>query len=85
MQLHEVEYKRKTKDLSKDNIYGEEIKRLTSIALVDLKEKNKARADLGLSDIKLKVRRCLRCQKLFESLGNRLCGCTIPQDTFLPE
>jgi len=55
----------------------EPIKKLPVIMLADIKEKNEARAAVGLSPLKIVVRRCLRCEKLFESTGNRTCGCSV--------
>lgn len=55
----------------------EPVKKLPIMHLVDMEEKNKARAAIGVSLLQVQVRRCLRCNTLFESLGNRTCGCSI--------
>lgn len=36
---------------------------------------NRARELAGLSPIEVKIRRCITCGGLFESVGNRTCGC----------
>ena len=44
-----------------------------------IKEINKTRRMLGMSEIKIQMRPCMRCQKEFlsESIGHRLCShCT---------
>jgi hypothetical protein len=53
----------------------EKIKRLSPEILRDLKEKNALRRMYGLRQLVIKVRRCLACNSLFESLGNGTCGC----------
>lgn len=52
------------------------VKRLPAEAVANLEEKNAARIGCGLSPIAVKIRTCLSCGILFESLGNRTCGCT---------
>ena len=51
------------------------IKRLTPSARREVELKNHARKLAGLSLITIKVRKCISCGKLFESSGNRNCGC----------
>lgn len=51
------------------------VKRLAPAVVSELKLKNKARTDCGLSPIRVKVRSCMSCGGLFESMGNRTCGC----------
>jgi len=54
----------------------EKVKRLPPSVLKDIEQKNMARRLTGLSCIVVKVRRCVACGCLFESSGNRTCGCT---------
>jgi hypothetical protein len=51
------------------------IKRLPPSVVKDIELKNHARRLASLSPIKIKVRRCISCGALFESAGNRTCGC----------
>lgn len=51
------------------------VKRLPPSVLKDIELKNHARRLAGLSPIKVKVRTCIACNTLFESAGNRTCGC----------
>lgn len=51
------------------------VKRLPPSVLKDIELKNHARRLAGLSPIKVKVRTCIACGTLFESAGNRTCGC----------
>lgn len=41
-----------------------------------VEEQNIARKHMGLSPIKIVVRKCLACGQRFESTGNRNCGCS---------
>ncbi len=50
-------------------------KRLPASVIKDIELKNHARRLAGLTAIKIKVRRCASCTQLFESAGNRNCGC----------
>ena len=52
------------------------IKRLPPSVVKDIEKKNIARKLAGLSPIVIKVRRCISCGSMFESAGNRTCGCT---------
>lgn len=52
------------------------VKRIDPDKLRDLKEKNETRAMHGLRALAVKVRTCLACGGLFESIGDRTCGCT---------
>lgn len=52
-----------------------QIKRLPDCVVKDIQLKNQARRLANLSPIKIKVRECIRCGELFESAGNRTCGC----------
>lgn len=51
------------------------IKRLPSTVKKDLQLQNLARRLAGLSMIQIKVINCYTCGRLFESAGNRNCGC----------
>jgi hypothetical protein len=55
----------------------EDIKRLPKSVIQDIDLKNHARRLANLTPITIKVRRCAICDCLFESAGNRTCGCTI--------
>jgi recombinational DNA repair protein RecR len=54
---------------------NQEIKKLSPLSLKDLKEKNKARLRAGLSEIPIKIRKCMGCGAMFESSESRYCGC----------
>lgn len=49
----------------------------------ELELQNKARELVGVSAIKIKVRNCNQCDALFESIGNRNCGCNSIQTATL--
>jgi hypothetical protein len=51
------------------------VKRLPPSVIKDIELKNHARRLANLSPIKIKVRTCISCNALFESAGNRTCGC----------
>lgn len=51
------------------------IKRLPPSVVKDIELKNHARRLANLSPIKIKIRTCISCGALFESAGNRTCGC----------
>jgi hypothetical protein len=40
----------------------------------EIQLQNKARAKVGLSPIKVKIRQCMRCKKSFESCCNYICN-----------
>lgn len=44
-----------------------------------LAEQNQARAYLGLPLLKIKIRKCVSCGSLFESIEERTCGCSEEQ------
>ena len=52
------------------------VKKLDEFHFRQLTEQNAAREALGLTKIAVKIRRCLSCERLFESVENRLCGCS---------
>lgn len=51
------------------------IKRIAKASVKDIELCNGARRLAGLPLIKIKVRRCISCFGMFESDGNRTCGC----------
>lgn len=51
------------------------VKRLPPSVVKDIELKNHARRLANLTAIKIKVRRCIACNLMFESAGNRTCGC----------
>ena len=51
------------------------VKQLPPSALKDIELKNHARRLANLAPIKIRIRRCISCLSLFESAGNRTCGC----------
>lgn len=55
---------------------SQKVKTLPVSVRKDIQQKNIARQLAGLPEIKVKVRRCISCGGLFESSGNRTCGCT---------
>jgi hypothetical protein len=57
------------------------IKWLSSTKKRELEEQNQARQSCGLNPIIPKIRSCLACGELFESIERRLCGCTDRQES----
>lgn len=55
---------------------GIRIKTLPPSVVKDIEQKNIARRLAGLSPIHIRTRRCLSCGSMFESSGNRTCGCS---------
>ncbi len=55
---------------------GVRIKTLPPSVVKDIEQKNIARRLAGISVIQIRVRRCLACSFMFESSGNRTCGCS---------
>ncbi len=51
------------------------VKQLPPSVLKDIELKNHARRLANLAPIKVRIRRCISCLSLFESAGNRTCGC----------
>lgn len=41
----------------------------------EIAAQNRVRERWGLEQLKIKIRKCLRCGAEFESKGNRTCGC----------
>jgi hypothetical protein len=61
-------------DVSKE-FTGNKVKKLPPSVVKDIELKNHARRLANLSPIRIRVRRCISCGTLFESAGNRTCGC----------
>lgn len=57
-------------------VEDQKIKTLPPSVVKDIEQKNLARRLAGLSPIVIKVRHCVSCGALFESAGNRTCGCS---------
>lgn len=55
---------------------GQRVKTLPPSVIKDIEQKNIARRLASLSPIHVRVRRCLTCGSMFESAGNRTCGCS---------
>ena len=51
------------------------IKELPPSVMKDIELKNHARRLASLAPIKITVRTCVACKSLFQSAGNRTCGC----------
>lgn len=62
-------------DQEQEQKQSDKIKRLPPSVVKDIELKNQARKLAHLSPIAIKVRRCITCQQMFESAGNRNCGC----------
>ncbi len=54
---------------------GSKIKYLPPSVMKDIEQKNAARKLAGLPSIVTRIRRCLTCGSMFQSAGNRTCGC----------
>ena len=59
------------------------IKRLSNHERSVFRDTNEARLEAGFKPIEMRVRKCLSCGTLFESIGNRMCGCIRGQVTSL--
>jgi hypothetical protein len=62
-------------DASQPSFPSNKVKRLPPSVVKDIELKNHARKLASLSPIKIKIRRCISCNTIFESAGNRTCGC----------
>ena len=71
-----------TADIEKD-FQANKVKRLPPSVVKDIELKNHARRLANLSPIKIQVRRCITCSGLFESAGNRTCGCNTRSTGFI--
>ncbi len=60
---------------SANDFQSNKVKRLPPSVVKDIELKNHARRLANLSPIRIKVRTCISCGTLFESAGNRTCGC----------
>lgn len=61
---------------AKDSAKKEAVKRLPPSVVKEIANKNNCRRLAGLPLLEITVRRCIRCHCLFESAGNRTCGCS---------
>ena len=59
---------------------NQKLKKLPPSVVRDIELKNEARRMAGLSPIRIKVRECTMCGALFESTGNRTCGCNVRRE-----
>ncbi|MBP9706947.1 MAG: hypothetical protein KBD78_04835 [Oligoflexales bacterium] len=55
--------------------FNNRVKTLPPSVVKDIELKNNARRLANLTPIKIRVRRCIACGTMFESAGNRTCGC----------
>jgi hypothetical protein len=62
---------------------GNKVKKLPPSVVKDIELKNHARRLANLSPIRIKVRACIACGMLFESAGNRTCGCNTRSTGFI--
>lgn len=58
-----------------DMFSSNRVKLLPPSVVKDIELKNHARKLANLAPIKIRVRTCIACANLFESAGNRTCGC----------
>lgn len=54
----------------------EAVKRLPPSVVKEIANKNNCRRLAGLPLLEITERRCIRCHSMFESAGNRTCGCS---------
>jgi hypothetical protein len=59
------------------------VKRLPPSVIKDIELKNHARRLANLSPIRIRVRQCISCGTMFESAGNRTCGCNTRSTGFI--
>jgi len=69
-------------DTSKD-FQSSKVKKLPPSVVKDIELKNHARRLANLSPIRIKVRACISCGTMFESAGNRTCGCNTRSTGFI--
>lgn len=62
-------------ELNNKEFKGNQVKRLPQSVVKDIELKNHARRLANLPLIKVKIRTCMACGVLFESAGDRTCGC----------
>lgn len=55
--------------------FSNRVKTLPPSVVKDIELKNHARRLANLTPIKIRVRLCIACGTMFESAGNRTCGC----------
>lgn len=59
------------------------VKMLPPSVIKEIELKNHARKLAGLSPIRVKIRRCIACTTMFQSAGNRTCGCQSRSSGFI--
>ena len=64
-----------TENLANEEFHDNKVKRLPPSVVKDIELKNQARKLASLEPIRIKIRACISCDQLFESAGNRSCGC----------
>lgn len=64
-----------TTTIDLEDFKSNKVKRLPPSVVKDIELKNQARKLANLEPIRIKVRTCISCDQLFESAGNRSCGC----------
>jgi hypothetical protein len=69
-------------ETSKD-FQSSKVKKLPPSVVKDIELKNHARRLANLSPIRIKVRACISCGTMFESAGNRTCGCNTRSTGFI--
>ena len=58
-----------------NHFYSNKVKRLPPSVVKDIELKNQARKLANLAPIRIRIRACIACNQMFESAGNRTCGC----------
>ena len=69
------EKKKNQESTAEQSISNNKVKTLPPSVVKDIELKNQARRLADLAPIRIRVRSCIACQQLFESAGNRSCGC----------
>ena len=59
------------------------VKKLSLEDKILLKDSQRYRSLMGLKPLEMRIRSCIACGNLFESIGNRTCGCTNGKTTNL--
>ncbi|NBQ52781.1 MAG: hypothetical protein EBU49_04270 [Proteobacteria bacterium] len=68
---------------SSQDFHSSKVKKLPPSVVKDIELKNHARRLANLSPIRIKVRACISCGTMFESAGNRTCGCNTRSTGFI--
>ena len=58
------------------NVRKKPIKRLSKMSQKEFEAINRARSNIGVEPIEIKIRVCIHCKIEFESIGKRACGCS---------